>query len=137
MSEDARSLAQRAQGMIDALAEAAATGTEAAWPLVAPAVGVLGSFVTGSATTSNILFTNLQATTAVDLGLPVVMIVAAQGIGAAIGNMISPLNIIAGAATVGLAGREGQVLAKTLPACLACAAVTGVVVLVLTWGAAP
>ena len=124
-------------GMIDALAEAAADGTGAAWPLVAPTVGVLGSFVTGSATTSNILFTNLQATTAADLGLPVVMIVAAQGIGAAIGNMISPLNIIAGAATVGLAGREGQVLARTLPACLACAAVAGVVVLVLTWGAAP
>ena len=124
-------------GMIDALAEAGATGAGAAWPLVAPAVGVLGSFVTGSATTSNILFTNLQATTATDLGLPVVMIVAAQGMGAAIGNLISPLNIIAGAATVGLAGREGQVLARTLPACLACAAVNGVAVLALTWGSAP
>jgi lactate permease len=124
-------------GMIDALARAAANGTGGAWPLVAPAVGVLGSFVTGSATTSNILFTNLQATTAADLGLPVVLIVAAQGVGAAIGNIISPLNVIAGAATVGLAGREGAIMARTLPACLACAVVAGVVVLTLTRAGGP
>ena len=124
-------------GMIDALARAAAAGTGGAWPLVAPAVGVLGSFVTGSATTSNILFTNLQATTATDLGLPVILIVAAQGVGAAIGNIISPLNVIAGAATVGLAGREGAIMARTLPACLACAAVAGAVVFALTWAGGP
>ena len=121
-------------GMIDALAEAAAAGTGAGWPLVAPAVGALGSFVTGSATASNILFTNLQATTATDLGLPVVAIVAAQGAGAAIGNIISPLNIIAGAATVGLAGREGQVLGRTLPACLACAVLVGLAAFALAVG---
>lgn len=115
-------------GMIEALAEAAAAGAGDLWPLAAPAVGALGSFVTGSATASNILFTNLQATAAADLGLPVVDIVAGQGIGAAVGNIISPLNVIAGAATVGLAGREGQILRKTVPACLACAAAAGVAV---------
>ncbi|HUG60434.1 MAG TPA: L-lactate permease [Methylomirabilota bacterium] len=119
-------------GMIDTLADAAATTTGPAWPLIAPAVGMLGSFVTGSATASNVLFTNLQATTASELGLPVGEMLAAQGVGAAVGNILSPLNVIAGAATVGLVGREGAIMRLTLPACLAGAIVVGVAVFVTT-----
>ena len=103
-------------GMIDTLAGAAAASGDA-WPLIAPAVGVLGTFVTGSATASNILFSGLQATTAQALSLPVVTLLAAQGFGAAIGNVIAPHNIIAGSATVGLVAREGEILAKTVRVC--------------------
>lgn len=99
-------------GMIGALADAA-TGAGHFWPLFAPLIGVLGSFVTGSATASNILFTPLQAETAAALGLAPVAMAAAQGLGAAIGNAVAPHNIIAGAATVGLTGREGLVLRLT------------------------
>lgn len=105
-------------GLIGTLEQAAAQGVGAAWPWVAPAVGALGSFVTGSATASNVLFTALQAQTATTLGLPAVAIVAAQGFGAAVGNIVCPHNIVAGAATVGLAGREGEVLRHTLIPCL-------------------
>ena len=119
-------------GMIDTLAVAAGTTTGPAWPLIAPAVGVLGSFVTGSATASNVLFTNLQATTAAELGLPAVEMMAAQGVGAAVGNILSPLNVIAGAATVGLVGREGSIMRLTLPACAAGAAVVGAAAFVMT-----
>jgi lactate permease len=106
-------------GMIGELATTAALAG-GFWPLVAPMVGVLGSFITGSATASNILFTDLQLSVARDLGLPDVLMTAAQGFGAAFGNVVAPHNIIAGCATVGLAGREGEILRGTaLPALLA------------------
>ncbi len=101
-------------GMTERLALAAAGSVGAAWPLVAPFVGVLGTFITGSATASNILFGTLQAVTAADLGIPALTVLAAQDTGAAMGNMICPHNIIAGGATVGLGGREGEVLRRTL-----------------------
>jgi lactate permease len=101
-------------GMIDALQQAAVQGLGRAWPLVAPAVGALGSFVTGSATASNVLFTPLQVQTAQALGLAPAWMAAAQGLGAGIGNIVCPHNIVAGAATVGLAGREAEVLRRTM-----------------------
>lgn len=118
-------------GMIDAIQVAAVRGVGGAWPLVAPAVGALGSFVTGSATASNVLFTTLQARTAEALGLPVAMMVAAQGFGAGIGNIVCPHNIVAGAATVGLAGREGDILRRTLLPCAVYLALGGLLVMAL------
>jgi lactate permease len=118
-------------GMIDTLAAAAAVGAGGAWPLFAPLVGVLGTFVTGSATASNILFTDFQRATATELGLPVTSVLGAQGFGAAVGNIICPHNIIAGGATVGLAGREAEVLRRTLGPCLLYAALGGLLALVL------
>ena len=117
-------------GMIRALAEAAAASGPA-WPLLAPSVGVLGTFVTGSATASNILFTDFQTATAGALALPTGLMVAAQGVGAAVGNIVCPHNVIAGGATVGLHGREGEVVARTAIPCLAYAAAAGALVLVL------
>lgn len=115
-------------GMIAALAEAAGRSGPL-WPLFAPAVGVLGTFVSGSATASNILFTELQVSTAAALGLSPVLMAAAQCFGAAIGNIVAPHNIIAGSATVGLVGREGDVLARTAFACLTYVAWGGLLVL--------
>jgi lactate permease len=100
-------------GMVDALAMLVAEAAGPSWPVFAPMIGVLGTFVTGSATASNILFTDFQAETAGILGLPVLIMVAAQCFGAAIGNMVCPHNVIAGAATVGLEGKEGDVLRRT------------------------
>ncbi len=118
-------------GMIAALERGAVQGLGAGWPLVAPAVGALGSFVTGSATASNVLFTTLQAQTAQALGLAPVTMVAAQGFGAAIGNIVCPHNVVAGAATVGLAGREGEVLRRTAGPCVLYLAAGGLLVALL------
>jgi lactate permease len=115
-------------GLIGALERGAVAGLGDAWPWIAPAVGALGSFVTGSATASNVLFTALQAQTALALGLPVATLLAAQGFGAAVGNIVCPHNVVAGAATVGLAGREGEVLRRTLLPCLAYLALGGAAV---------
>jgi lactate permease len=101
-------------GMTRALAEAAADVAGGSWPVLAPMVGVLGTFVTGSATASNVLFTDLQVGTADALDLPELPIVAAQGYGAAVGNIVCPHNIVAAGATVGLTGGEGDVLRRTL-----------------------
>jgi lactate permease len=105
-------------GLIGALADAAAA-TGALWPLLAPFIGVLGTFVTGSATASNILFTEFQTSVAESLGHHAIPLAAAQGFGSAVGNIVAPHNIIAGAATVGLVGREGEILSKTLLLCAA------------------
>jgi lactate permease len=121
-------------GMIDVMAAAAASGLGAAWPLFAPLVGVLGTFVTGSATASNILFTDFQRATAEELGLSVLAMLGIQGFGAAVGNIICPHNIIAGGATVGLAGREGEVLRKTLVPCMVYALLGGALALLLVAG---
>jgi lactate permease len=101
-------------GMTGELA-ATAAGTGPWWPLLAPAVGALGTFVTGSATASNVLFTEFQQSTAAAAGLAERPLLGAQGFGAAVGNIICPHNIVAAAATVGLSGKEGQVLRTTLP----------------------
>jgi len=100
-------------GMVDVIAVDAAHLAGSWWPLLAPAVGALGTFVTGSATTSNILFTDLQVATARQAGLPIGPVVGAQGMGAAVGNVICPHNIVAASATVGLTGTEGAVLRQT------------------------
>lgn len=122
-------------GMVEALAGGASAVLGPAWPLLAPAVGVLGTFVTGSATASNILLTDFQRATAEALGLPVLLMVAAQGFGAAVGNIVCPHNIVAGAATVGLAARQaGEVMRRTLPACALYAALGGAVALVFAAG---
>lgn len=101
-------------GMIETLAGATAALTGSAWPVFAPFVGMLGTFITGSATASNILFTDFQESMALQLGASVLPMIGAQGFGAAVGNIICPHNIIAAGATVGLSGQEGAVLKRTL-----------------------
>src|SRR5690606_38703830 len=74
-------------GMTDQLAlSAAASG--AAWPFLAPVVGALGTFITGSATASNLLFTEFQESTATEAGFEPLPLLGAQNSGAAIGNII-------------------------------------------------
>ncbi|MGY6695585.1 MAG: L-lactate permease [Roseinatronobacter sp.] len=115
------------------IAQAAEAAAQAGpfWPVLAPLVGAMGTFVSGSATASNILFTEFQAATARSLDLPLVVMAAAQGAGAAIGNAIAPHNIIAGTATVGLSGRDGEVLRHTILPVLGYACLTGAAVTLL------
>ena len=116
-------------GMIAGLSAWAAQTAGGLWPLLSPLVGFLGTFVTGSATASNILFTDFQQTVANNLGLPALSMVGAQGFGAAVGNIICPHNIIVGGATVGLAGKEGGILRKTMVGCLVYSTLGGLVAL--------
>lgn len=117
--------------MIEVLSSLAAQAVGSYWPAISPFVGVLGSFVTGSATASNILFADLHVAVSAAEGLAPILPLAGQGFGAAIGNIIAPHNIIAGAATVGLVGREAAVLRRTMPICLIYAGLGGIVMLLI------
>jgi lactate permease len=114
-------------GMIDALQRAAVGTLGWGYALAVPLVGSLGSLVTGSATASNVLFAVLQRDAAGALGVDATWFLAGQGVGAAVGNIVCPHNVIAGVATVGLVGRESAVLRQTLLPCLLYALPGGVV----------
>ena len=84
------------------------------YPLFAPSVGALGAFIAGSNTVSNMMLSQFQFGVANSLGISSALIVAVQAIGAAAGNMVAIHNVVAASATVGLLGREGSVLRKTV-----------------------
>jgi len=98
--------------MLTVMANSIADLSGAAYPMISPIVGVLGSFMSGSATVSNLLFASLQFETASILDLPEVLIVAAQTSGAALGNMICVNNVVAVCATVGCVGAEGIIIRR-------------------------
>lgn len=68
----------------------------------------------GSNTVSNLTFAQFQFSTGAEIGVPPESVVAAQAVGGAGGNPIAIHNIVAAAATVGLLGREGDLLRKTI-----------------------
>lgn len=84
------------------------------WPLFAPLVGTIGSFVAGSVTVSNMMFSLFQFGVAIQIGVPTAMILALQCVGASAGNIICVSNIVAAEATVGLIGLEGTLIQKVL-----------------------
>lgn len=99
------------------------------YSVLAALVGMLGSFLTGSNMSSNILFCNFQMTTASLTGLQTAPILAAQTAGGSIGSMISPSKIVLGATTAGILGEEGRILKKLIPIALAAAALIGIGIL--------
>lgn len=96
------------------LAEGAAAISGVSWPVIAPFIGALGAFVAGSNTVSNLTFAQFQFSTGAAIGVPPEQVVAAQAVGGAGGNPIAIHNIVAASATVGLLGREGDLLRKTI-----------------------
>ncbi|MGF1460325.1 MAG: L-lactate permease [Leptolyngbyaceae cyanobacterium] len=84
------------------------------WPLLAPLVGMIGSFVAGSVTVSNLMFALFQFGVAVQISVSTAVILGLQCVGASAGNMICVSNIVAAEATVGLIGREGLLIRRVL-----------------------
>ena len=117
-------------GMTYVLAAGLGRAAGPLYPLVAPYIGMLGAFMTGSNTNSNVVFAPLQQQAAQLLGISVLIVLAAQTTGGSLGSMIAPAKLIVGCSTAGLAGQEGSVLKKTLPPALIIAGVVGIVALV-------
>lgn len=102
-------------GMTNLLARGISENVGAmAYPAVAPFIGALGAFMTGSNTNSNVVFGALQQQTAGLLGLSVTLILAGQTAGGALGSVLAPAKVIVGCSTVGLAGEEGKVIGRML-----------------------
>ncbi|MCQ4279880.1 L-lactate permease [Pseudomonas stutzeri] len=97
-----------------AMAQLVANSVGGVYPFFSPAVGALGAFIAGSNTVSNLMLSQFQYNTASLLGLSGALMVALQSVGAAAGNMIAIHNVVAASATVGLLGREGITLRKTM-----------------------
>jgi lactate permease len=97
-------------GMTQQLADGVARVAGTAFPLVAPFIGALGAFMTGSNTNSNVVFGGMQQHVATLLGLGPLVILAAQTAGGAVGSMFAPAKVIVGCSTVNLGGQEGPVL---------------------------
>ncbi|GAB7533626.1 lactate permease LctP family transporter [Pseudomonas sp. 3A(2025)] len=89
-------------------------GTGAAFPFFSPFLGWLGVFLTGSDTSANALFGSLQATTAHQVGVSDVLMVAANSSGGVTGKMISPQSIAVACAATGLVGKESDLFRFTL-----------------------
>lgn len=84
------------------------------FPLIGPTIGALGAFIAGSNTVSNMMFSQFQYEAAMSLNISPSLIIAAQAVGAAAGNMIAIHNVVAASATVGLLGMEGSTLRRTI-----------------------
>lgn len=102
------------------------------WPGAAPLIGALGSFVSGSATFSNMMFSLFQFSTAVQVDVSPRIVLAAQMLGANAGNMICVLNVVAAASVVGLTGKEGTIIRYTILPMLYFVAVAGLLALLWT-----
>jgi lactate permease len=100
-------------------------------PLWAPIVGAFGSFLTGSATVSNLMFGNFLAESAKGLGMNVDKILALAVVGGAAGNMIALADIIAAETVVGLKNEERKVLKGVIIPCAIYILMVGVVGLFL------
>jgi lactate permease len=119
-------------GMTRVLAEGLSRAAGDFYPFVSPFIGLLGAFMTGSNTNSNVVFAPLQQQVAGLLGASALVILGAQTTGGALGSMVAPAKLIVGCSTAGLAGQEGRVLKRTL---LPGLIITGVVGLI-AWLAA-
>lgn len=84
------------------------------FPFISPLIGWLGVFITGSDTSSNALFSNIQSQTARTLGINPVLTVAANSSGGVAAKMISPQSIAVATAATKLTGREGKLFRFTI-----------------------
>ncbi|GAB2651919.1 L-lactate permease [Vibrio panuliri] len=105
-----------------------------AFPALSATVGALGAFIAGSNTVSNMMFSQFQFEVAQTLTISSVVVVALQAVGAAAGNMIAIHNVVAASATVGLLGREGATLRKTVIPTFYYLVMTGIIGLILIYG---
>ena len=106
------------KSMLYVMAEALANIFKGAYIIIAPVIGVLGAFMSGSNTVSNTLFAGLQFQTAQLVKMSPVLIVALQNIGGAAGNMICVNNVVAACATTGTMGNEGKIIRTNALPCL-------------------
>ena len=85
------------------------------YPFVAPVLGALGTFVTGSGTSSSALFGGVQVATAESIGASTYWMAAANSLGVATGKMMAPQSIAIGLVAVSEDGRDGELLGKVVP----------------------
>jgi lactate permease len=124
-------------GMLGVLSELTASVTGPAFPFFSGFIGAFGAFIAGSNTVSDILFGLFQFQAAQQIGAPTQVVVAAQAVGGAIGNLIAIHNVVAALTVVGLIGEEGRVIRLELIPVLYYGVATGVLTLLLAYVVVP
>ena len=119
-------------GMISVIATALATATGSLYPLFAPVIGCLGTFITGSDTSSNILFGKLQASVAGHINVSPDWLSAANTVGATGGKIISPQSIAIATSAGNQQGKEGEILKAAIPYALVYVIITGIIVYIFS-----
>lgn len=104
-------------GMVLALANGLVALTGGFYPIIAPLIGGIGCFVTGSATSACVMFAKLQTEIAGQLNIDPYWLVAANSAGATAGKMISPQSIAMAAAAISVAGSDGKIMSATIKWC--------------------
>jgi len=101
-------------GMTALLAKETANIASGVFPIASPFIGILGAFMTGSNTSSNIVFAAFQRDVAMFLGINSLVISALQTTGGAIGTAISPMSVALGTGVTNIAGREGEIIKRII-----------------------
>lgn len=104
-------------GMVVALANGLVALTGGFYPIIAPLIGGIGCFVTGSATSACVMFAKLQTEIAGQLNIDPYWLVAANSAGATAGKMISPQSIAMAAAAISVTGSDGKIMSATIKWC--------------------
>ena len=118
-------------GMITVIAGGLAAATGSLYPLFAPLVGGIGTFITGSDTSANILFGKMQSTVAGHINVSPDWLAASNTVGATGGKIIAPQSIAIATSACSLQGKEGEILKKSLPRAVLYIVVGGIMVYVL------
>ncbi len=118
-------------GMTVLLAQGIANASGPIFPFVSPFIGLLGSFMSGSNTNSNVMFGLLQLETAKELGIGTVTISSIQSIGASVGSPMAPAKVLVGAAVVGLAGKERDIFRIVIPYILGLVVLAGIEAIII------
>lgn len=119
--------------MLIVLSEGMAGIAGGVYPFFAAFVGAFGAFLAGSNTVSDILFGTFQYGVADQIGTPKTVMLGAQAVGGAIGNLIAVHNVVAALAVVGLVGEEGRVIRLELIPLLYYGTATGVLTLLFSY----
>ncbi len=120
-------------GMTATLAVGVAGALGAAYPVGATALGATGAFMSGSSTSSNALFSGFQAQTATLIEAPPTSLLAAQTVGANIGNSVAPVIVATGLGSVGAPQDAGRVIRKVLPSAFALLVIATVLICCSVW----
>lgn len=121
-------------GMTNLLAEGLSVSFgNTVFPAIAPFIGALGAFITGSNNNSNVLFALLQMRTAELLGLSTPLILGAQTTGGSLGSILAPAKVIVGCSTVGLGENESAVMGKILVYGFPPILMTALLTLLMSW----
>ena len=125
-------LVMQHSGMIAVIAGGLALGSGSIFPMISPFIGLLGAFMTGSNTNSNVMFGALQVETARVIGANIVVVASSQSIGGSLGSAVTPAKVLLGTTLIGIPGSEGNILRKGLMYCIPMVVIVGIQTVVAT-----